>query len=293
MLDFSLHPVHPFLQRFVSTYCIMHLNQDEALSTLFTGKTDSVLLFNIGRSSNNISIAFSLPNNPKKTFTFYSHESYLGGLLNQPLSSLMTGNTRILCVVLTPFGVHNLIQENTASVLNDGFSMETLGLHKPLEYLIDKLQQVNNNHEALALVQNHFLHYFSHLDIPFSVKDMSPVVNYISQRNGVVKVKQLEEKFRVSRRWLEKQFSVQVGLSPKEFARIKRFTALLGQATMSNPASKQSNRAVSWATFLEDFGYYDQSHLIRDFKEFTGQTPAQYIKTTPYGLNNVFLKTLE
>ncbi len=108
---------------------------------------------------------------------------------------------------------------------------------------------------------------------PFSIKDMTPVIEYIFRRNGVVKVKNLTDKFHISRRWLEKQFAEQVGLSPKEFTRITRFNALL--------TSVETTPSVSWSELIEKYGYYDQSHLNRDFHEFTGLSPTQYFKAYP------------
>ena len=98
---------------------------------------------------------------------------------------------------------------------------------------------------------------------------MSPVTNYIWRQNGIVRVKDLEDKFHISRRWLEIQFADQIGLSPKEYARIVRFKNFL--TTVINTPS------VSLATQTENFGYYDQSHLTRDFHAFTGQTPVNSI----------------
>ena len=107
---------------------------------------------------------------------------------------------------------------------------------------------------------------------PFSIKDVTPVIEYIFRQNGVVRVKHLMDKFHISRRWLEKQFAEQVGISPKEFARIARFNALLTSIKMTP--------SVSWAEMIDNFGYYDQSHLNRDFHEFTGLSPTQYFKAT-------------
>lgn len=105
---------------------------------------------------------------------------------------------------------------------------------------------------------------------PFSIKDMTPVIDYIFKLNGVVQIKQLTEKFHISQRWLEKQFEEQVGLSPKEFTRVIRFKALV-TCVMSTPS-------VSWTELIDNFGYYDQSHLNRDFHEFTGHSPTEYFK---------------
>ena len=116
---------------------------------------------------------------------------------------------------------------------------------------------------------------------PFSIKDMSPVIEYIFSRNGVVQVKHLTNKFHISRRWLEKQFAEQVGISPKEFARITRFNALL--------TSVETTPSVSWTEMIDKFGYYDQSHLNRDFHEFTGQSPTRYLKDSPSIMNRFLL----
>lgn len=120
---------------------------------------------------------------------------------------------------------------------------------------------------------------------PFSIKDMAPVIEYIFRQNGVVRVKHLMDKFHISRRWLEKQFAEQVGISPKEFARITRFNALLTRVEMTP--------SVPWSEMIDKFGYYDQSHLNRDFQEFTGQSPTQYLKNSPSILNTSFYESLE
>ncbi len=120
---------------------------------------------------------------------------------------------------------------------------------------------------------------------PFSIKDMTPVIEYIFRRSGVVQVKDLMDKFHISRRWLEKQFAEQVGISPKEFARITRFNALLTRV--------KTTPSVSWTEIIEKFGYYDQSHLNRDFHEFTGQSPTEYFKAKLFDLNHFSYEPLE
>lgn len=76
----------------------------------------------------------------------------------------------------------------------------------------------------------------------------------------------------ISERSLERKFREQVGLSPKKFTRIVRFR----NAVRFIESSDRPN-------FLDaalSFGYFDQSHLIRDFQEFSGQTPLKYFEAT-------------
>jgi AraC-like DNA-binding protein len=285
MFNFSMHPVHPFLQPFVSNYCIMDIDHPETISNIFVAKTSSVMMFHIGMPSTPISIQYDFPNTPNKHYTFYRHQAWLGGMLTEPLLGEMSSKGCYLCVIFTAFGVHHFLKESAIALTNHGFSIDNLSLPHTFDDLMDKLYNTTNKKKALQLVENELLSYYDELNIPFSVKDISPVTNYIARQNGMVKIQDLEDKFRISRRWLEKQFSAQVGVSPKEFARVTRFNALLSQI-FTDPS-------VSLNILLDEYGYYDQSHLNKDFNEFTGQTPLAYLTTRPNNLNNMFLKQLE
>jgi AraC-like DNA-binding protein len=65
-------------------------------------------------------------------------------------------------------------------------------------------------------------------------------------------------------------FKTEVGVTPKLFSRIQRF--------QQTRAFIQQNHSPDWATLALDFGYFDQSHLIREFLEFSGVSPTDYLK---------------
>jgi AraC-like DNA-binding protein len=72
------------------------------------------------------------------------------------------------------------------------------------------------------------------------------------------------------RRFVE-LFEREVGLTPKLYARLQRFHRVKQRiATLAGPPS--------WATFAIDCGYFDQSHMIRDFVEFSDISPASYLR---------------
>ncbi|MET8529721.1 helix-turn-helix domain-containing protein [Micromonospora sp. NPDC005172] len=81
-----------------------------------------------------------------------------------------------------------------------------------------------------------------------------------------------------SRRHLAARFREEVGLAPKTAARLLRFqqahAALRGVSATTGPRPAGAERAVDWAEVAIRCGYYDQSHLIRDFRQFAGTTPA-------------------
>ena len=99
-----------------------------------------------------------------------------------------------------------------------------------------------------------------------------PIVDYaqskIIESNGTLPLDILLSTLNLSGRSLERKFKRQVGITPKLFARVNRFQASL-QQLKNNSYSKLSDIAFS----LE---YADQSHFIREFKEFAGFTPKEF-----------------
>jgi AraC-like DNA-binding protein len=87
--------------------------------------------------------------------------------------------------------------------------------------------------------------------------------------HGLVPVSALADAAGVSGNHLAAQFKSHVGVTPKRVARIYRFARLI--------LSVDALRAVDWAELAHTTGYFDQAHFSREFKEFTGHTPRDYL----------------
>lgn len=94
--------------------------------------------------------------------------------------------------------------------------------------------------------------------------------NAILRKHGLVSIDALANELGVHRRALERRFEKHVGLAPKQLARIARFQRIF-QRTQ---AAGASTARVEWSDVALDCGYFDQAHLIRDFRELAGDTPA-------------------
>lgn len=103
-------------------------------------------------------------------------------------------------------------------------------------------------------------------DNPIITSAISQIIRY----KGNIPLKAIREKLSVSERTLERKFQAEVGMSPKLFAKICRFRAAWGQM--------QSNNFQNLSDIAFDNGYADQSHFIRNFKEFAGASPYQFLK---------------
>jgi AraC-like DNA-binding protein len=89
-------------------------------------------------------------------------------------------------------------------------------------------------------------------------------------------------KIGLSERRFSRIFSEQVGLTPKLFQRVRRF-----QRTM---ASLPSHGGVDWAGTATANGYYDQAHLINDFRSFSSVTPSDFFASRIVQRNHLPLR---
>lgn len=97
---------------------------------------------------------------------------------------------------------------------------------------------------------------------------LSHAVAAIDASHGQIRVRDVAASCNLSERQLERLFLERVGLSPKRYARIQRFRSVLHH--LEDPAEPGRPRLADVAAL---FGYADQSHLHRDFKEFAHQLP--------------------
>ena len=85
---------------------------------------------------------------------------------------------------------------------------------------------------------------------------------------GTIAVSALADEVGWSRKHLASRFSADVGLAPKTIARLFRFRPVVDRAA--------DDRASCWSDAALDAGYFDQAHLIRDFRQFAGMTPVEF-----------------
>ncbi len=90
----------------------------------------------------------------------------------------------------------------------------------------------------------------------------------ITNTNGNILIRKLADDFSLSERHLNRMFHEYIGLAPKTICRITRLRKVI-----------QCCREESQTDFVMaayDSGYFDQSHFIKDFKEFCGCTPERF-----------------
>lgn len=186
----------------------------------------------------------------------YSYKLFLNGCIS------MAG------IVFKPTGLASLF-----SLPVYEFTEERIALGKVIkESIVTKLsaalKQQSEPVEKAKLLEAFVLHQAG--DITLEPDAIDEAANKIVLANGMLHVNELIESAYMSRRNFERKFFKKVGLSPKYYARIRR---------MSHIGNLIAGKAkVDWPTVFHNCEYYDQSHFIKDFIEFTGRTPQQYFE---------------
>ncbi len=127
----------------------------------------------------------------------------------------------------------------------------------------ERLAGVSTDKQRIKIVEQFLL---SELKDSQADKLIVEAVKLIYKSKGTIRIKELNEKLCISQSPFEKRFRKVVGTSPKKFASIIRFNAVLDNL----------NKTKSLTEICFENNFFDQAHFSKDFKQFTGDTPDHF-----------------
>jgi AraC-like DNA-binding protein len=92
----------------------------------------------------------------------------------------------------------------------------------------------------------------------------------LTMRGGRASIHDLASAHGVSHQTFARRFGLATGLPPKQFSRISRFQALVHVLL--------ATEVERWAITAPGLGFYDQAHMINEFRTFTGQPPIAFFQ---------------
>jgi len=145
---------------------------------------------------------------------------------------------------------------------NDEFDgLDLLGIE--MNEVDERLREAVSFFEMKTIVENFLLKRAGRLKQMLPIDHVLP--SLIKQR-GLLRIDRLASEACLSTRQFERVFQQRIGLSPRHFSRLVRFA----QAWII----KEQHPGISWIKIAHECGYFDQMHLIRDFREFAGVNPS-------------------
>lgn len=224
-------------------------------------------------SDGNTGIVFSFKN---RLFTGFSNSanpdylpySFIYGQLGAFKDVFCHDETSLLVVVFHPFGMNQLLRIPSDILVDEIIDLDYI-FGRAGQEVTEKLLSSASNHDRIKIVETFLLHLFS--GNHFSVQ---PIIiaslDLISKNNGLINVGELVQYTGYNKRHIERKFMEVVGISPKQYSNIIKLNVFL--KSLKENANKSKLIDIGYQA-----GYYDQSHLIKDFKKITGITPTQYI----------------
>lgn len=190
----------------------------------------------------------------------------LWGQIIRPLPLRLAGKSLMLGIRFHPMGA-SLFLNDDVSLFNDQVADLRSVMGATLDELYQQLQDAHHIKARINLLET-FVH--SRIALAAKRKDMSMLVkmvmNELTMDDFFDNIDNVASRYGITSRYLQKVFRQHTGLTPKLFSKINRFQkslALIGNSDMS------------LTSIAYQSGYFDQSHFIREFRTFTGNTPSR------------------
>jgi AraC-like DNA-binding protein len=195
-------------------------------------------------------------------------ELFLYGQTLDPVSLDVKGPYNFVVFQLYPFASKYLLGVDPKKLNGECFDLLQLD-HINVEKYQRALVNSSNLEEQVKLISELMLELIRSNTVSHDDR-IQQAIALILKHNGQVTIKNIREQLYMTERTFERNFMSQVGLTPMQFAKIIQFQSSLNQLTKAN-----FNKLIEIGI---DSGFTDQSHFIRAFKKYTGQTPSYYMK---------------
>ncbi len=185
---------------------------------------------------------------------------------------LVKSDFEIFGIYFYPLSIPEIFGIPASLLYNQDYSLEEL-LGAAGRELEERLMNAEDVQHRIACISSFIYRKLKYqktkISLPFAA-----CLDRIIKSGGEITIEQIAQQSSFSIRSLERQFSSELGVSPKLYSRIVRFQRAI---------KLFENNLVKDFTDLSYYtGYYDQSHFIREFKHFSGMRPKDYFLDSPH-----------
>ncbi|MCD8080194.1 MAG: helix-turn-helix transcriptional regulator [Bacteroides sp.] len=260
MSDFRLIAPSPLLAPYVKHYWVLHTRPGAGFTERVTPTGIMQLFFYSGGAIHT----------RQKS---WQGTSLLSGHTTDYVDLHGNEQVRILSVVFQPWGARAFFRFPLDEVAGQHATAEDLSDTQFRE--LEKRVIGQPDEKACIRLIEEFLTQRFQLERAYNYQRMTEAIRLIDRTGGEISLTALSDVTCLSQKQFQRVFTDHIGIRPKEFLRIVRFQYTLSR--MKVPMNKDFTRLAC------ECGYYDQSHLIREFRQFSGYTPKEYIQACdPY-----------
>jgi len=183
----------------------------------------------------------------------------------------LANEASLIIIVFNPDGIYRLLGifaneiRDRIICTGDLFGIRGTQLH-------DQLAEQPGVEEKISLLNAFFLQLIPKHSSSNEIL-IRASLNFINRNRAGFTLKQLVKHTGYTERHIERTFGEAIGVSPKKFGNILKLHSFI-------KVLKEKTAHDSITPFCYEVGYFDQSHLIKEFRKYTGITPTQYLSDT-------------
>lgn len=256
----TLKPKDKSLQQYIESFYILEhsQNEDEISYLTFPSLNSIVAIVNNAEhivSEDHITTRFSKSK---------SIETSLVCRFNLPICFKYEGDVKEICIYFKPLGLNAFLEKPLAS-----YSQGAFDPFVPFSDYENEMKEILNTDSKNVLAERLEKYWLSKL-IGFSHPFLSEAISKINADPKTTTL-ELANEFNVSQKTIISQFKKHLCKTPSEYKKILRFRKALMQMQASNKKTQ-----LTELSYIVDF--FDQSHMIANFKSLTGLSPKSFFK---------------
>ena len=206
-------------------------------------------------------------------------DSWVAGIQNRHLVIESVRETDLVGIRFRPGGAYALFGFPMSELADEVIELELIRRLRFAE-LRERLLQAVSTAARFRVVEATLL---ESLDF---ARSAHPAVAHLADRirawDGAVRISELVEQVALSHKRLMQLFQRDVGMTPKALAQIYRFQSVLRRIA--------PERTPDWSSIAAECGYYDQPHLVHEFRRLSGLTPNEYLASRLPNLNHTVIE---
>ena len=257
-------PRNIILQSFIEYFYILTKSADEEAVTYLTfpniySMVSIIKQATVKTAGNKVTVEFNAD---------IALESVLAMRYTQPLIIEYTGAAYEITICFKPLGLNAFL---TCPVSNYTINNRLLDVFVPFDDFLEKMNCIMLMHlddEKIAAMEAYWISKLRGVSHPFLYQALNDM---LLPNNKEMTIAEIAKKSSVTQKTLIRHFERHLCKTPSDFRKIVRFRNAMKQKSLEGTADNLTD--ISYIS-----SYFDQSHMIKDFKALTGYAPKEFFK---------------
>lgn len=200
------------------------------------------------------------------------------GQITEPFTIQPVGYVHCFATRFYPYGVANFIETPLKNLENKETPIAELFGQTTANELEQKIIHATDTEQRIEIIETFLLNKLNEKATVDNI--VKSTVDALLATSGSSPIKAILKEDLSKRRQLERKFLKQIGISPKQLGKVVRLQTALKLLL--------NQKTETFTEIAYESEYYDQNHFIKDFKEFTGITPKEFLSDEQMILSSLF-----